>query len=300
MSVFSWWFHCLCLLHLSALWDRQAADALPADEVPGADLRPQCLLLPEQAGVAGGRVRPGHRQELQACSSSTFHERGPEAHLAPGDPPSSPRCSLYLPGRCALSVQQKGPSLQAPHRLPAQRRHTSALRPPPTTPTAPLRRLHPPLWQRFNLFHLYRRSFVLPPPPPVLVKSGPAPVRTFKGMEYDCDPYWDPDCLVDKPPRPMKGKGLVPPPPAIEREGFCPTTTTTCEREGFCPTTTTSSGGEGGGTCTSCTHREEIKILPLPLLQPMPYDPRDELYDPVRFKYPEPADPADEAAEASQ
>lgn len=109
----------------------------------------------------------------------------------------------------------------------------------------------------------------------IVKKPPPALIRTFKGMEYDCDPYWDPDCLIDHPPRPIvKGKAVPPPPPPpVEEEEEEPV------EEPVPPAPIV----------------KKVALYPYPYYYP--YDPRDELYDPARFKYPTPADPADEPAD---
>ncbi|XP_030595693.1 actinodin4 [Archocentrus centrarchus] len=122
-----------------------------------------------------------------------------------------------------------------------------------------------------------------PPPPPIFIKkSPPAPIRTFKGMEYDCDPYWDPDCLIDHPPRAIKGKVVVPPPPPppVEEE----------EEEHV------------EEPAPPAPIEKKVTHYPYPYYyqHPLPYNPRDDLYDPARFQYPQPADAADQPAEDSQ
>ncbi|XP_051931130.1 actinodin3 isoform X2 [Hippocampus zosterae] len=118
-------------------------------------------------------------------------------------------------------------------------------------------------------------------PPPILVKKSPAPapIRTFKGMEYDCDPYWDPDCLIDEPPRPIKGKAVGPPlPPPVKVAKADPV-----EEPAPPPPPIQKKG------------------LPFHYYYPhMPYDPRDELYDPARFQYPQPEAPADESEDETK
>ncbi|XP_054886851.1 actinodin3 [Poeciliopsis prolifica] len=118
----------------------------------------------------------------------------------------------------------------------------------------------------------------MPPPPPVLVKSPPpAPIRVFKGMEYDCDPYWDPDCLIDNPPRPVKGKIMGPPPPP--------------------PPPPEEEEEEVEEPAPPPLKEKKLSYNPYPYFQHHPYDPRNELYDPVRFQYPQPEDAADEPAD---
>ncbi|KAK5896756.1 hypothetical protein CesoFtcFv8_009884 [Champsocephalus esox] len=145
-----------------------------------------------------------------------------------------------------------------PQKAPAP---VAALHPPPPPPPQKSAPAPPP-----------------PPPPPILVKKTFAvPIRSVKGMEYDCDPYWDPDCLVDHPPRPIKGKIIVvhpPPPPVVEKK----------EVEAV-PEIPPPAPKEKKGPI-------------FPYFFPKAYNPMDDLYDPMRFQYPQPVAAAEEPAES--
>ncbi len=93
-----------------------------------------------------------------------------------------------------------------------------------------------------------------PSPPQKSTPPPPPPPSIIKGMKYDCDPYWDPDCLIDNPPRPVK---MIEPPPALPAEKV--------KKE---------------------TGNKVILNAPVPTYDP--YDFNQDLYDPFRHAAPAP------------
>uniref|UniRef100_A0A3B1JZX7 Actinodin3 n=3 Tax=Astyanax mexicanus TaxID=7994 RepID=A0A3B1JZX7_ASTMX len=160
----------------------------------------------------------------------------------PKDPLCKPRI-VYLPTGAV-------PVLCDPRYNPACK--LTAAKEPPPAPAEPAAPAPPPA----------KKSNVPPAPPPLV----------FKEMEYDCDPYWDPDCLIDNPPRPVKVKGPVlampPKTPAAQKEGKV-------EEE---EEEEEASKEESKGTAVG------------PNLYYDPYDYRRDLYDPYHYANP-PANP---------
>lgn len=153
----------------------------------------------------------------------------------PKDPLCKPQI-VYLPAGAV-------PVLCDPRHNPSCRRQTAeeieAAAPPPAPPA--------------------------PPAPKRSVEPAPPPI-TAKGMEYDCDPYWDPDCLIDHPPRPVQ-------------ETFAPEAPAQEEAEAKEEVAKVEDSAPSASTDQKTLH---------PYFDP--YDFKRDLYDPFRYANPAPAE----------